>query len=212
MVRIFLVDDHELVRRGVAGVLEAQPDLEIVGEAATCRDAAARIAATLPDVAILDVQLPDGSGIDLCRQLRQENPEVRCLILTAYDDEDAVMAAVMADAAGYVLKSLRMDELVAAVRSVAQGRRLLNAMLRTQATEHMRTASADDPRFGALNLRERQILALIADGLTNRRIGERLGLAEKTVKNYVSSLLRKLGLEHRTQAAIFEIERLNNAN
>jgi DNA-binding NarL/FixJ family response regulator len=212
MVRVFLVDDHELVRRGVAGVLEAQSDLEIVGEAANCRDAAARISATLPDVAILDVQLPDGSGIDLCRHIRQEHPEVSCLILTAYDDEDAIMAAVMADAAGYVLKSLRMDELVTAVRFVSQGRRLLNATLRTHATDQMRSASPDDPRFGSLSLRERQILALIADALTNRQIGERLGLAEKTVKNYVSSLLRKLGLEHRTQAAVFELDRLNSTN
>ncbi|WP_036284523.1 response regulator [Microbacterium luticocti] len=206
MVRVFLVDDHEIVRRGVADLLEAQ-GLDVVGEAANCAEAVGRIAATAPDVAILDVHLPDGSGIDLCRQIRQEHPAVGCLILTAYDDDDAVMAAVLADASGYLLKTVHGTDLAGAVRAVAAGRRLLNPVTAKRATQRMRTPSDQDPRFGSLGLRERQILALIADGLTNRQIGERLHLAEKTVKNYVSTMLGKLGLEHRTQAAVFEIER-----
>lgn len=211
MTGIFLVDDHEVVRRGIAGVLDAQPGLEIVGEASSCAEAAGRIAATLPEVAVLDVHLPDGSGIDLCRHVRQEHPGVRCLILTAFDDDDAVLAAVMADASGYLLKTLRTTDLVDAVRAVASGRSLLNPAMAKRAVQQMRVAHDEDPRFGSLSLRERQILALIADALTNRQIGERLGLAEKTVKNYVSTMLAKLGFEHRTQAAVFELERLSGA-
>lgn len=207
MSSVFLVDDHEIVRQGIAGVIEAQPDLTVAGEAATVRDALLRIAATQPDVAVLDVRLPDGNGIDLCRQIRQDLPHVQCLILTAYDDDDAMFAAVVAGAAGYLLKSVRAAELVEAVRGVAAGRRLLHPSAERNAMQRMRDAPGEDPRFGSLALRERQILALIADGLTNRQIGERLGLAEKTVKNYVSGLLSKLGLDHRTQAAVFEIER-----
>ncbi|MBS1697730.1 MAG: response regulator transcription factor [Actinobacteria bacterium] len=207
MSSVFLVDDHEIVRQGIAGVIEAQPDLTVAGEAATVRDALPRIAATQPDVAVLDVRLPDGNGIDLCRQIRQDLPHVQCLILTAYDDDDAMFAAVVAGAAGYLLKSVRAAELVEAIRGVAAGRRLLHPSAERNAMQRMRDAPGEDPRFGSLALRERQILALIADGLTNRQIGERLGLAEKTVKNYVSGLLSKLGLDHRTQAAVFEIER-----
>lgn len=207
MFRIFLVDDHEVVRRGVADLLDAQPDLTVIGEAATVRDAAARVAATLPDVVVLDVHLPDGSGIDLCRQIRQMHPSVQCLILSAFDDDDAVFAAVMGDAAGYLVKTLRTGELVAAVRAVARGRRLLKPSMVRQVTRSVREADEEDPRFGALSLREKQILSLIAEGLSNRQIGGRLGLAEKTVKNYVSSLLSKLGLERRTQAAVLQAER-----
>jgi DNA-binding NarL/FixJ family response regulator len=207
MSGVFLVDDHEIVRQGLAGVIQGQPDLTVVGEAASVHDALARIAATQPDVAVLDVRLPDGNGIDLCRQIRQDFPRVQCLILTAYDDDDAMFAAVMAGAAGYLLKSVRAAELLEAIRGVAAGRRLLHPSAERNAMQRMRDAPGEDPRFGSLGLRERQILALIADGLTNRQIGERLGLAEKTVKNYVSGLLSKLGLDHRTQAAVFEIER-----
>jgi len=207
MSSVFLVDDHEIVRQGLAGVIQGQPDLTVVGEAAGVHDALARIAATQPDVAVLDVRLPDGNGIDLCRQIRQDFPRVQCLILTAYDDDDAMFAAVMAGAAGYLLKSVRAAELLEAIRGVAAGRRLLHPSAERNAMQRMRDAPGEDPRFGSLGLRERQILALIADGLTNRQIGERLGLAEKTVKNYVSGLLSKLGLDHRTQAAVFEIER-----
>lgn len=207
MSTVFLVDDHEIVRQGLAGVIEGQPDLSVAGEASNVRDALARIAATQPDVAVLDVRLPDGNGIDLCRQIRQDHPRVQCLILTAYDDDDAMFAAVVAGAAGYLLKSVRAGELLEAIRGVAAGRRLLHPSAERNAMQRMRDAPGEDPRFGSLGLRERQILALIADGLTNRQIGERLGLAEKTIKNYVSGLLDKLGLDHRTQAAVFEIER-----
>lgn len=207
MSSVFLVDDHEIVRQGLAGVIAGQPDLTVVGEAAAVRDALTRIAATQPDVAVLDVRLPDGNGIDLCRQIRQDHPKVQCLILTAYDDDDAMFAAILADAAGYLLKSVRAGELIDAIRGAAAGRRLLHPHAERNAVQRLRDAPEEDPRFGSLGLRERQILALIADGLTNRQIGERLGLAEKTVKNYVSGLLSKLGLDHRTQAAVFEIER-----
>jgi DNA-binding NarL/FixJ family response regulator len=207
MSGVFLVDDHEIVRQGLTGVIQGQPDLTVVGEAASVHDALARIAATQPDVAVLDVRLPDGNGIDLCRQIRQDFPRVQCLILTAYDDDDAMFAAVVAGAAGYLLKSVRAAELLEAIRGVAAGRRLLHPSAERNAMQRMRDAPDEDPRFGSLGLRERQILALIADGLTNRQIGERLGLAEKTVKNYVSGLLSKLGLDHRTQAAVFEVER-----
>lgn len=207
MIEVFLVDDHEIVRRGLADLIRSQHDLDVVGEAGTVRQAAGRIEATQPDVALLDVRLPDGSGIDLCRDLRSRLPDVRCLILTAYDDDTAVSAAVMAGASGYVLKDIGGARLVDAIRAVSAGRSLLAPQLLRRATDQFRErADADDPRFGSLGLRERQILRLIADGLTNRQIGEALGIAEKTVKNYVSSLLSKLGLERRTQAAVFQLE------
>lgn len=206
MIKVFLVDDHEIVRRGLGDLLSSQEGIEVVGEAGTVRQAAGRIEATRPDVAVLDVRLPDGSGIDLCRDVRSRMPQVACLILTAYDDDAAVSAAVIAGASGYVLKDIGGQRLIEAVRTVAGGRSLLYADVVHQATTMIRQRADDeDPRMGSLGLRERQILRLIADGLTNRQIGERLGIAEKTVKNYVSSLLSKLGLERRTQAAIFHI-------
>ncbi|WP_193597927.1 response regulator [Microbacterium sp. YJN-G] len=207
MSTVFLVDDHEIVRQGLAAAIDSQEGLRVIGEASNVADAVHRIAATEPDVAVLDLRLPDGNGIDLCRQIRQSQPEVNCLILTAYDDDDAMFAAVVAGASGYLLKSVRAAELIDAIRRVASGGRLLHAQAERAAVQRMRDATQEDPRFGSLGLRERQILALIADGLTNRQIGERLGLAEKTVKNYVSGLLSKLGLDHRTQAAVFEVER-----
>jgi len=201
MIRVFLVDDHEIVRRGVADLINAEPDLEVVGEAATVREARGRVAATAPDVAVLDVQLPDGSGVDLCRDIRSRNPEVQCLMLTAYADDEASRTAVLAGAAGYVLKDIRGQGLLESIRRVARGESLVNpAMTRRvveQATDPAKTAAVD------LSLRERQVLQLIAEGLTNRQIGERLELAEKTVKNYVSGLLAKLGMERRTQAAVY---------
>lgn len=205
MIAVFLVDDHEMVRRGVAGVIQATPDLEVVGEAGGYREATRRIAATLPDVVVLDVHLPDGSGIDLCRAIRQKHPRMRCLILTAYDDDDAVMAG----ADGHLLKTVRAADLPEAVRAVAAGRRLLDPTTVRRATGQVAPGSSDsaDPRFASLSMRERQILALIADALTNRQIADRLGLAEKTVKNYVTSMLGKLGFTHRTQAAVFELSR-----
>jgi DNA-binding NarL/FixJ family response regulator len=207
MIGVFLVDDHEIVRRGLVDLVRSQADLEVVGEAGTVRQATGRIEATMPDVAVLDVRLPDGSGIDLCRDIRSRMPSVACLILTAYDDDSAVGAAVLAGAAGYILKDIGGPRLVDAIRSVAGGRSLMDDAVVHRATEQIRRrADDDDPRLGSLGLRERQILRLIADGLTNRQIGEELGIAEKTVKNYVSSLLSKLGLERRTQAAVFQLE------
>jgi DNA-binding NarL/FixJ family response regulator len=207
MITVFLVDDHEIVRRGITDLIATEDDLQVVGEAGTVRQAFGRIAATMPDVAVLDVRLPDGSGVDLCREIRSRLPSVACLILTAYDDDSAVSAAVLAGAAGYILKDVGGPRLVDVIRSVAAGRRLVDDAVVRRATEQIRRRADDtDPRLGSLGLRERQILRLIADGLTNRQIGEELGLAEKTVKNYVSSLLSKLGLERRTQAAVFQVE------
>jgi DNA-binding NarL/FixJ family response regulator len=205
VIGVFLVDDHEIVRRGLANLIEAQPDMRVVGEAGTARQAVGRIEATSPDVAVLDVRLPDGSGIDVCRDIRSRLPGIACLILTAYDDDTAVSAAVLAGAAGYVLKDIGASRLTEAIRTVAAGHSLLDATAVRSARTRMQEPADDDPRLGSLGLRERQILRLIADGLTNRQIGERLGIAEKTVKNYVSSLLSKLGLERRTQAAVFQL-------
>lgn len=207
MTRVFLVDDHEIVRRGLVDLIVGTEDLEVVGEASTLRQALPRITAARPDVAVLDVRLPDGSGIDLCRQIRSTMPEVACLILTAYDDEAATYAAVLAGAAGYLLKDVGSMRLLENIRAVSTGRSLLPPDAAGRAASKLREQPiAEDPRLGSLGLRERQVLALISDGLTNRQIGERLGLAEKTVKNYVSSLLMKLGMDTRTQAAIFRLE------
>lgn len=207
MTRVFLVDDHEIVRRGVAQLLEREHDLEVVGEAPNAERALARIAALAPDVAVLDVRLPDEDGISLCREIRSRYPDVRCLMLTAYDDDDAATAAVMAGASGYVLKTIAGTGLVDAVRAAASGRSLLPLAVSARLRPASEAVDHEDPRFGSLNLRERQVLVLVAEGLTNRQIGDRLSLAEKTVKNYVSGLLRKLGFERRTQAAVYQLER-----
>lgn len=205
-IRTFLVDDHELVRRGVAGLLSTQADIEVVGEASTAAQARSRIRATTPDVVILDVRLPDGNGIDVCRDVRSTNPSTRCIILTAYNDDEAIYAAVLAGASGYVLKDVRGSGLVEAIRAVAEGRSLLDPALTRRVVERLRSPHSRDPRLGSLGRREQQILTLIAEGMTNREIGHSLALAEKTVKNYVSSLLSKLGLHRRTQAAVFHLE------
>jgi len=202
VVRVFLVDDHEIVRRGIADLIDAEADLEVVGESGAISHTIGRIAATKPDVAVLDVRLPDGSGIDLCRAIRSAHPEVACLILTAYDDDEASYSAVVAGAAGYVLKDIRGQGLLEGIRRVAAGESLLPKLVTERVVAELR-APADDP---GLTLRERQVLDLIADGLTNRQIGERLELAEKTVKNYVSGLLAKLGMERRTQAAVYRAQ------
>jgi DNA-binding NarL/FixJ family response regulator len=200
-IRVFLLDDPEIVRRGVAELLEAQPDIDVVGEAGTLVQARGRIAATNPDVALLDVRLPDGSGIDLCRELHESGSEVRCVILTAYDEDEAIYAAVIGGASGYVLKDVQGTGLVDGVRRVAAGRSMIDPALRRRVTNRMRDRRSGDPRLAALSARERQVLSLIAEGLTNRQIGARMSLAEKTVKNYVSGMLSKLGLQSRTQAA-----------
>ena len=202
MIRVFLVDDHELVRRGIAALLSAEADMEVVGEASTAAQARGRIRATRPDVAVLDVRLPDGSGIDVCRDVRSENPGTRCLILTGYDDDEAIYAAVLAGAAGYVIKDVQGSRLVESVRRVAGGAILLDPALNRRVVERI----SSDSRLESLSAREREILPLIAEGLTNREIGIRLSLAEKTVKNYISGLLSKLGLQRRTQAAVLHLE------
>ena len=201
MIRVFLADDHEIVRRGIAQLLDAEDDFEVVGEAGTVRDALARIAATHPDVAVLDVRLPDGSGIELCRQVRSSHPDTRCVILTAFDDDEASYAAVMAGASGYLIKDVRSGSLIEGIRRVGRGENLLPAAVSARVSEGLRRPNL--PAAPELSLRERQVLGLIADGHTNRQIGEQLGIAEKTVKNYVSGLLAKLGMERRTQAAVY---------
>lgn len=203
MTRVFLVDDHEIVRRGVADLINAESDLEVVGEASTARLALGRIAATLPDVAVLDVRLPDGSGIDLCREIRSAYPQIHCLMLTAYDDDEASYTAVLAGAAGYVLKDIKGQGLLESIRKVAAGRNLMD---RTVTKRVVESAVAVRGAEAVLSVRERQVLDLIAEGLTNRQIGEALELAEKTVKNYVSGLLSKLGMERRTQAAVYRAQ------
>jgi two-component system, NarL family, response regulator DevR len=206
VIRVFLLDDHEIVRRGLADLLETESDLTVVGEAGTAAEALNRIPAARPDVAVLDARLPDGSGIDVCRDIRSSMPQVRCLILTSYDDNDAVFAAVMAGASGYLLKEIRGSSLVDAIRQVAAGRSLLDPSVTERLLTRLRNGEPEDKKLASLSEREREILGLITEGLTNRQIGERLFLAEKTVKNYVSGLLAKLGMERRTQAAVFGAE------
>ena len=205
-MRLFVVDDQEIVRRGVIDLCTAETDIEIVGEASTAAQARARISATRPDIALLDMRLPDGDGIDVCRDVRSENPNTRCIILTAFDDDEAINAAVLAGASGYVLKEVRGNRLIENLRTVAAGGSLLGPSLSRRVVDRIRDEHRGDPRLEALTTRENEVLTLIADGLTNRQIGEELGLAEKTVKNYVSSLLSKLGLQRRTQAAVLRVE------
>ena len=205
-VRVFLLDDHEIVRRGIADLLQAEPGVIVVGEAGTAAEALRRIPATRPDVAVLDARLPDGSGIDVCREIRSLFPEIRCLILTSYDDNDALFAAVMAGASGYLLKEIRGSSLVDAVRQVAAGNSLLDPAVTEQLLTRLREGAPQDARLASLSEREREVLTLITDGLTNREIGEHLHLSEKTVKNYVSGLFAKLGMQRRTQAAVYGAE------
>ncbi|MFF3562283.1 response regulator [Streptomyces sp. NPDC002574] len=204
-IAVFLLDDHEVVRRGVHELLSAEPGIEVVGEAGTAAEALARLPAVRPDVALLDVRLPDGSGVEVCREVRSRQPETKCLMLTSYADDEALFDAIMAGAAGYVLKDIRASDLVGAVRDVAAGRSLLDPAATARVMERLRgggTERAED-RLSDLTDQEKRILDLIGEGLTNRQIGERLHLAEKTVKNYVSSLLAKLGMQRRTQAAAY---------
>ncbi|MEV4364735.1 response regulator transcription factor [Nonomuraea sp. NPDC004186] len=201
MIRVFLVDDHEVVRRGVAALLESEDDIEVIGEAGTAESAIARIAALKPDVAVLDVRLPDGSGVDVCREVRSRVPGLACLILTSFADDDALFEAVMAGAAGYVLKQIHGSDLVGAVRTVAAGQSLLDPQTTAAMLQRLRDQAARKDPLAALSEQERHILDLIGEGLTNRQIGEQLFLAEKTVKNYVSNLLAKLNMQRRTQAA-----------
>ncbi|HEU0131162.1 MAG TPA: response regulator transcription factor [Mycobacteriales bacterium] len=210
-IRVVLVDDHEVVRRGVRELLSVEDDIEVVGEAGTVSEAEARIPALRPDIAVLDVRLPDGNGVALCRELRSRMPELNVLMLTSFSDDDALFDAILAGAAGYVLKQIRGDDLVDAVRTVGRGGSLLDPGVTAQVLERLRNPPVEDPRLAELTGQERRILELIAEGLTNRQIGERMFLAEKTVKNYVSSLLAKLGLERRTQAAVYGASLLERA-
>jgi DNA-binding NarL/FixJ family response regulator len=200
-IAVFLLDDHEIVRRGVRDMLEAEGDIKVIGEAGTASSALARIPALRPDVAVLDVRLPDGDGVTVCREIRSQMPEVACLMLTSFADDDALMDAVMAGAAGYVLKQIRGSDLVGAVRTVATGQSMLDPRAASQLMARLRGQSSKRDPLAALTPQERRILELIGEGLTNRQIGEKMFLAEKTVKNYISALFAKLGMERRTQAA-----------
>ena len=202
-IRVFILDDHELVRRGLTDLLNSAAGITIVGEAATAGEALRRIPPSSPDVALLDARLPDGNGIDVCRDIRASNPAVRCLILTSYDDDEALFSAVMAGASGYLLKQIGGTSLVDAIRQVANGNSLLDPAVTQKLMDRLRNPPVQDERLNNLTPRDRDILELIAGGYTNRQIAEKLFLAEKTVKNYVSTLLSKLGMQRRTQAAVF---------
>jgi DNA-binding NarL/FixJ family response regulator len=205
-IRVYLLDDHEIVRRGIRELLESEGDIVVVGESGLAGDATRRIPALRPDVAILDGRLPDGSGIDVCREIRSRDPRIATLILTSYDDDDALFAAIMAGAAGYILKQVGGNDFVDTVRRVAAGQSTLDPAVTAQVLERVRNGARSDPALESLTAQEQRILQLIGEGMTNRQMAEIMFLAEKTIKNYVSSLLAKLGLESRTQAAIFSIK------
>ncbi|MGH3483700.1 MAG: response regulator [Nocardioidaceae bacterium] len=209
-VRVFLLDDHEVVRQGIRALLEAQPGFEVVGESGSAEEARRRIPALRPDVAVLDARLPDGSGIDVCRGVRSVDPSIKALILTSYSDDEALFTSIMAGAAGYVLKEVGGGALVDAVRRVAAGQSLLDPAVTARVLERLRTGDDEPEELRRLSEQERNVLELIAEGMTNREIGEELHLAEKTVKNYVSTMLHKLGLERRTQAAVLATKLLRS--
>lgn len=202
MIRVYLLDDHELVRRGLRDLLSAESDVEIVGEAGTAAVAQREILELRPDVAVLDARLPDGSGIEVCREVRAQAPSVQAVILTSYDDEDALVAAIVAGAAGFVLKQISGSGLIDGIRLVAAGRSLLDPAATARAMDRLRRGDPRQRQLDLLTPQEQRVLSLITEGLTNRQIGDRLGLAEKTIKNYVSVVLAKLGLQRRTQAAV----------
>lgn len=210
-IRVYLLDDHDVVREGLKFLLEQQEDIVVVGQSATATEATARIPAMRPDVAVLDARLPDGSGIEVCRAVRAVDPTINALILTSYDDDEALFAAIMAGASGYVLKEIRSSDLVSAVRHVASGRSLIDPAMTATVLERIRNGPETPDELAALTDQERILLGHIAEGLTNRQIAEQMFLAEKTVKNYVSSILAKLGLERRTQAAVLASKLLGPA-
>ncbi|MEW2328692.1 response regulator transcription factor [Micromonospora chersina] len=212
MIQVFLLDDHEVVRRGLADLLQSSGDIEVVGESGSAQEAARRIPALRPDVAILDARLPDGNGIDVCRDIRAVDSSIKGLILTSYEDDEALFAAIMAGAAGYVLKQIRGTDLVDAVRRVAAGQSLLDPAITTRVLERIRSGVEQPRELKSLTEQERRILEYVAEGLTNREIAGKMFLAEKTVKNYVSSVLAKLGLERRTQAAVLATRLLGKTN
>jgi two-component system response regulator DevR len=202
-IRVFLLDDHEVVRRGVRELLEAHEGFEVVGEAGTAAEGLSRIPPTHPDVAVVDMRLPDGNGVEVCREIRSRDPRLQCLILTSFADDEALFDSIMAGAAGYLLKQIKGTDLVDAIRRVASGQSLLDPQVTNRVLERLRRGPEEDERLARLTEQERKILDLIAQGLTNRQIAERIFLAEKTVKNYVSNVLAKLGMERRTEAAVF---------
>jgi DNA-binding NarL/FixJ family response regulator len=201
--RVFLLDDHEVVRRGLRELFDAENDLSVVGEATTAEEAMTRVPAVRPDVAVLDVRLPDGDGVEVCRDLRSALPDLKCLMLTSFADDEALFSAILAGASGYVLKQVKGADLVSAVRRVAAGGSLLDPALTRQVMDRLRGEKVEDERLARLTGQERNILELIADGKTNREIADELFLAEKTVKNYVSNLLSKMGFARRTEAAVY---------
>ncbi|WNV87481.1 response regulator transcription factor [Umezawaea sp. Da 62-37] len=206
VTKVFLVDDHEIVRRGIADLLSDEDDLVVVGEAGSVAEALTRVPATAPDVAVLDIRLPDGNGIELCRELRSRLPELKCLMLTSFADDEALFDAIMAGASGFVLKQILGNDLVHAVRTVASGQSLLDARTTSALLNRIRRERGQGDPVRTLTDQERAVLELIGDGLTNREIAERMSLAEKTVKNYVSHLLAKLGMQRRTQAAVLSTQ------
>ncbi len=210
-IRVFLLDDHEIVRRGLADLISLQSDLEVVGEAGTAAEALIRITAAQPDVAVLDVRLPDGNGVEVCREIRSLFPHIHVLMLTSYADDEALFNAIMAGASGYVLKEIRGTDLISAIRQVAAGNSLLDPSVTKQGLERLRNGNKVNDELSGLTEQEKTILMLIGEGMTNRQIGEKMHLAEKTIKNYVSGLLAKLGMERRTQAAAY-VARLEAKN
>jgi DNA-binding NarL/FixJ family response regulator len=208
-VRVYLLDDHEVVRRGIKDLLESEGDIVVVGESASAAEATRRIPALRPDVAILDGRLPDGSGIDVCRDVRSVDPSIAVLILTSFDDDEALFSAIMAGASGYVLKQIRGNDLVETVRRVAGGQSALDPAVTSQVLDRLRRGPEVDPAVAPLTPQETRLLELIGQGMTNRQIAQTMHLAEKTVKNYVSAVLAKLNLERRTQAAVFAAKHLD---
>lgn len=202
-IRVFLLDDHEIVRRGIAELIGLQSDLEVVGEAGSAAEAVIRITASQPDVAVLDVRLPDGNGVEVCREIRSLFPNIHVLMLTSYSDDEALFNAIMAGASGYVLKEIRGSDLITAIRQVAAGNSLLDPSVTERVLERLRNGNKQNDELSGLTEQEKTILNLIGEGMTNRQIGEQMHLAEKTIKNYVSGLLAKLGMERRTQAAAY---------
>jgi DNA-binding NarL/FixJ family response regulator len=201
--RVFLLDDHEVVRQGLRSMIDLEEDLEVCGEAATAEQALSRIPPTRPDVAVLDVRLPDGDGVEVCRDIRSSHPEIRCIMLTSFADDEAVLASIMAGASAYVLKQIRGSDLLDAIRRVAAGESLLDPAVTARVLDRLRGGTEEDEGLALLSGQERKILDLIAEGHTNRQIAEEIHLAEKTVKNYVSNLLAKLGMARRSEAAAY---------
>ena len=207
-IRVFLLDDHEIVRRGLRDLFEAEEDMIVVGEASTQEEAVNRVGAVRPNVAVLDVQLQDGNGVEACREIRSRHPEISCLILTSFADDEALFQAIMAGAAGYVLKQIRSNDLIDAVRRVAGGQNLLDPAVTARVLERLRRGPAEDELIARLTEQERHVLELLAEGMTNRQIAQRLYLAEKTIKNYVTSILSKMGMSRRTEAAVYAARHL----